>query len=107
MAGPPREAILAAKAAAEAGLVPVGNFTIVDPTSPNGLRTRVAGQVVFGRRIPTKEEISEINRSLAAFEAAGKPGALPVIAVPPSAAPNPTAATSKPMDKPSDAIPAP
>jgi len=45
----------------------------VDPTAPNGLRKRVAGQVVFGRRLPTREEIAQINRSLAALEAAQSP----------------------------------
>ncbi|HZZ36563.1 MAG TPA: cell wall hydrolase, partial [Caulobacteraceae bacterium] len=94
MAGPSREAILAAKAAAEAGLVPVSNFTIIDPTAPGGIRNRVAGQVVFGRRIPTKDEIAQINRSLAAFEAAGKPAPGGATPAPPAEAAAPGGASA-------------
>jgi spore germination cell wall hydrolase CwlJ-like protein len=99
MAGPSPEAILAAKAAgapSEGTAGPIESFTMVDPTSPTGLRQRVAGQVIFGRRVPTPEEIAKINASLAGLDAtpakpaspapaAAKP-APPVIKVPSPAA---------------------
>jgi len=85
MAGPSPEAILAAKAAgapSEGTAGPVESFTMVDPTSPTGLRERVAGQVIFGRRVPTPEEIAKINASLAGLDAApAKSAAAPSAAV--------------------------
>lgn len=92
MAGPSPEAIAAARAAAEAGLAPPPGEAI-DPTArPDG---RVAaGQVVAGRRVPTKDEIAKINAALAAYEAQHSTGesaapALPVITPPPPAAGKP------------------
>jgi hypothetical protein len=80
MAGPPREAIAALKAAAEAAHVPIQSFTVADATAPGGVRERVAGQVIFGRRVPTKDEIARINASLAAME--DRPAPPPVIVAP-------------------------
>jgi spore germination cell wall hydrolase CwlJ-like protein len=114
LAGPPRAAILAAKAAADAGLAPIEAFTNVDPTTPTGLRKRVAGQVLFGRRAPTPEEIAAINRSLAAIEkdappiltVPSPPGAT-VASPPASAAPEPAPAKGrKPPAKPPAGKPA-
>lgn len=90
MAGPSPEAIAAAKAAAEAGLAPQSGEAI-DPTAADG---RVAaGQVVAGRRVPTREEIARINAALAAYEAqhgeAAATPAPPVITPPPPAAARP------------------
>lgn len=104
LAGPPRAAILAAKAAADAGLAPIETFTIVDPTTPTGLRKRVAGQVLFGRRAPTPEEIATINRSLAEIERRAPP--ILTVPSPPGAAvstpppPAPEGAAPKPKKPP-------
>jgi spore germination cell wall hydrolase CwlJ-like protein len=71
MAGPSPQAILAAAAAAAAAPGSPGapaQFEIADPTAPQGLRKRVAGEIVFGRRIPTRDEISRINKVLAAMD---------------------------------------
>jgi len=68
MDGPSPEAILAAKG--ESTLAPLQTFAVVDPTAPGGLRPRVAGQIEFGRRAPTKDEIARINASLAGMEKA-------------------------------------
>jgi spore germination cell wall hydrolase CwlJ-like protein len=96
MAGPSPEAILAAKAAgapSEGTAGPIESFTMVDPTSPTGLRQRVAGQVIFGRRVPTPEEIAKINASLPPLDAAPAKAAVvpPAIKVPPPAAKVPVA----------------
>ncbi|MFO1014561.1 MAG: cell wall hydrolase [Caulobacteraceae bacterium] len=68
MAGPPREALLAAQAAAAADAEGVQTVMVPDPTAPGGMRARVSGQVVFGRRIPTREEIAAINARIAEVE---------------------------------------
>jgi hypothetical protein len=88
MAGPSPEAIAAAKAAGEqAQAAEPETFAMIDPSAPNGLRQRVAGEVVFGRRVPTKEEIARINASLASLEvpapksAASTPSKAPAPAV--------------------------
>ena len=67
MAGPSAEAILAARATGAVGAAPVETYTFVDPTAPGGVRTRVAGEVVFGRRVPTRDEIARINAVLASM----------------------------------------
>jgi len=73
MAGPSPEAVFAARAAAALGqggqTAPV-QFAVADPTAPNGLRQRVAGEIVFGRRLPTREEVARIDAFLAAMEKA-------------------------------------
>ncbi len=68
MVGPSRAAILAAKAAGELPPSPMETYTAIDPTAPGGIRTRVAGEVIFGRRVPTHDEIAKINQSLAAMD---------------------------------------
>lgn len=68
MEGPSPDALAAAKAA---GLVPGGpqeTYTLVDANSPGGSHARVAGQVLFGRRAPTKDEIDRINAVLAGMD---------------------------------------
>jgi spore germination cell wall hydrolase CwlJ-like protein len=68
MEGPSAEAIAAAKAS---GSVPGGEqetYTLIDPNAPGGVRTRAAGQVVFGRRSPTRDEIDRINAALAGMD---------------------------------------
>lgn len=67
MAGPSAAAILAARATGQAGPAPVETYTYLDPTAPGGVRTRVAGEVVFGRRVPTRDEIARINAVLASM----------------------------------------
>lgn len=72
MEGPPAAevAAIAEARAAEIGAGAPGTLlSIVDPSSANGLTTRVPGQVLFGRRAPTPQEIAEINRRLAEMEA--------------------------------------
>jgi spore germination cell wall hydrolase CwlJ-like protein len=71
MAGPSPDALLAARAQgalAEVGGAPTDTYTYADPTAPGGVRTRVAGEVVFGRRVPTRDEIARINATLLAME---------------------------------------
>ncbi len=68
MIGPSRAAIAAAKAAGDLPPSPIETYTAIDPTAPGGIRTRVAGEVIFGRRVPTHDEISRINQSLAAMD---------------------------------------
>ncbi len=96
MDGPSPEAILAAKAAGtppDDSSGPDQAFTMVDPTAPDGLRQRVAGEVVFGRRIPTKDEIARIN---AALENVAGPVIKPGPAVQPPPAPKPTPKPTQP-----------
>ena len=71
MAGPPAAEVAAVADArlADGVAAPPGTLlSIADPTSPTGLSTRVPGQVLFGRRAPTPQEIAEINRRLAELE---------------------------------------
>jgi spore germination cell wall hydrolase CwlJ-like protein len=87
MAGPSPAAILAARAAEgdTAATAPV-QFEVADPTVPEGMRKRVAGEIVFGRRIPTHEEIAAINSTLAKMDQ--PPASPPAVSSPaPSAAP--------------------
>jgi len=46
----------------------VRTYNVVDPTTPSGERTRVAGTLYAARRQPTPEEVKRINESLAAME---------------------------------------
>ncbi|MEO8927723.1 MAG: cell wall hydrolase [Caulobacteraceae bacterium] len=81
LAGPSPAALLAARAQgelADAGGAPVETFTYPDPTAPGGVRTRVAGQVVFGRRVPTREEIAAINATLLAMDKNAPPAPAPL-----------------------------
>ena len=88
MAGPPR-ALIAAKAGATGGPAPSGVILTGTTTGPDG-RQRVHGELVFGRRIPTKAEIAAINAQIAAMDAAAAKAhasnqvALPTIASPPT-----------------------
>ena len=72
MAGPPDSDVLALEAArnaregGDAGMV---ILQITDPTRANGLVAPTPGQVLFGRRLPSREEIADINRRLAEVEA--------------------------------------
>jgi spore germination cell wall hydrolase CwlJ-like protein len=72
MEGPPAAQVLLAQEAQRMSGGADNGMTILqitDPNSPTGLRTRVAGQVLFGRRQPTREEIAGINARLAQVEA--------------------------------------
>lgn len=93
MAGPSPEAIAAARAAAAASGAPIeAVIAAAAPTSPTDMRPRVAGQIVFGRRIPSRDEIARINGQLARLSgetapaaAPGPAGSPPVITPPPFA----------------------
>lgn len=67
MAGPSPEAILAAKDAAGAADLPVQAVVAENqpPASPTDLRPREPGQLVYGRRVPTRDEIAKINAQIA------------------------------------------
>ena len=97
MAGPPMAEVLAQQAARAAGSAAgdagVTILQITDPTSPTGLRTRVAGQVLFGRRAPTREEIARINQRLTDLERTD-----PGLATPASDLPMATAGADAPHD---------
>jgi spore germination cell wall hydrolase CwlJ-like protein len=88
MAGPPR-ALIAAKAGATGGPAPSGVILTGTTTGPDG-RQRVRGELVFGRRVPTKAEIAAINAQIAAMDAAAAQArasnqvALPTIASSPT-----------------------
>ena len=72
MEGPPAAQVLLAQEAQRLNGGADNGITILqitDPNSPTGLRTRVAGQVLFGRRQPSREEIAAINARLAQIEA--------------------------------------
>jgi len=92
MAGPPR-ALLQAKSGAS-GPPPTGVILTGTTVGADG-RQRLAGQIIFGRRVPTKAEIAAINAEIAA-QAAQPPSAptthiaLPTIASPPTLAPPPS-----------------
>jgi hypothetical protein len=85
MAGPSPEALAAARAAALSGqTMPAG--PAMGPTPPGPPTDTSPGHMVYGRRVPTKDEIARINASLAAFEARSRaPGEAP--AEPPAAKP--------------------
>jgi hypothetical protein len=53
----------------------VRTYSVADPTTPTGERTRVAGTLYASRRQPTPEEVKRINDSLAAMEKGGDPAA--------------------------------
>jgi spore germination cell wall hydrolase CwlJ-like protein len=64
--GPSLAAIAAARAAAgEASAKPSAPAGPPPPTSPTDLRPRVAGQIVFGRRVASREEIQSIDADIA------------------------------------------
>jgi spore germination cell wall hydrolase CwlJ-like protein len=67
MAGPSAETILAAKAAAGAADAPAPTLLAAAdaPTSPADLRPREPGQIVYGRRVPSRDEIARINAQIA------------------------------------------
>ena len=77
MEGPSTAALLAAQAAAAAGQVPVGGDAVIDPTAAPHAPDPTPGHMVYGRRVPTKDEIAKINAALAAFEAQKAVGASP------------------------------
>ena len=86
LAGPSAAAILAARAAGVLGAPgqpSVETYSFIDPTAPGGVRTRVAGQVIFGRRVPTREEIAGINAVLASMSPPTTPTPTPASAPPP------------------------
>ncbi|MGI8840965.1 MAG: cell wall hydrolase [Caulobacteraceae bacterium] len=71
MAGPSPDAIAAARglgmlAPAVGGTV-VKTYGYADPSAPGGI-VRASGHVVFGRRLPTREEVARINARLLAME---------------------------------------
>jgi hypothetical protein len=47
----------------------VRTYTVADPRTPDGTRTRVLGTIYAARRQPTPEEVRSINASLAPMEA--------------------------------------
>ena len=101
MEGPSAESLAAAKAAADAGLVPPLGAAI-DPTAPDGPHV-APGQVVAGRRTPSKEEIARINAALATYESQhGGASAAPTVIAPPK-----PAAVKPPVSPERDAKPAP
>jgi spore germination cell wall hydrolase CwlJ-like protein len=51
----------------------VRTYNVADATASGGERTRVLGTLYAPRRKPTPDEVREINRSLAAMEAAAPP----------------------------------
>ncbi|MDQ2859194.1 MAG: cell wall hydrolase [Pseudomonadota bacterium] len=69
MAGPSPGAILAARggAAPGPGETIVKTYAWADPSAPGGMHIE-PGQVVFGHRTPTREEIARINATLLALE---------------------------------------
>jgi len=69
MAGPLPGAILAAKGGAVAapGETVVKTYAWADPSAPGGMHIE-PGQVVFGHRTPTKDEIARVNATLLAME---------------------------------------
>ena len=46
----------------------VRTYSVMDPTTPSGERTRVLGVLMSSRRAPTPDEIKRINQSLEAME---------------------------------------
>jgi len=53
----------------------VRTYTVADPTTATGERTRVLGRLYAARRQPTPEEVKRINDSLAAMEKGVEPSA--------------------------------
>jgi len=91
MAGPTPDAVMASAAdlmAASTAGAPV-KFGIPDPDAPTGTRQRVAGEIVYGRRLPSAEEIARINGVLAAMDKAQS--AVATSATPPADSPVATA----------------
>lgn len=71
----------------------VRTYNVADASAAGGERTRVLGTLYAARRKPTAEEVREINKSLAAMEAAQSEAAEPVIPVKPASAPDGGVAT--------------
>ncbi|MGA0599743.1 cell wall hydrolase [Caulobacter sp. KR2-114] len=102
MQGPSAETLAAAKAAAEAGLAPAG--PAIDPTAAAEPPHAVPGQMVGGRRLPTREEIARINAALAAYETGhAAPATSAATPAPPVVTPPPPAA--RPADAKAKASP--
>jgi hypothetical protein len=55
----------------------VRTYTVADPTTATGERTRVLGRLYAARRQPTPEEVKRINDSLAAMEKTIEPPSAP------------------------------
>jgi hypothetical protein len=55
----------------------VRTYTVADPTTATGERTRVLGRLYAARRQPTPEEVKRINDSLAAMEKTIEPPPAP------------------------------
>jgi spore germination cell wall hydrolase CwlJ-like protein len=51
-----------------AALEGVRTYKVADLSAPNGVRTRVIGTIIPTRRIPTSDEVRQINERLAGFE---------------------------------------
>ncbi|MEO8812836.1 MAG: cell wall hydrolase [Caulobacteraceae bacterium] len=77
MAGPSPETLAAARATGAVPGTPAETYTLVDANAPGGLRGRVAGQVIFGRRAPTRDEVERINAVLAGMDTHVTPTAPP------------------------------
>jgi hypothetical protein len=71
----------------------VRTYSVVDPASPTGERTRVMGTLYPARRQPTPDEVKRINDSLAAMEKGADPPAS-------ASAPGPRAETPTPAKVP-------
>lgn len=107
MEGPSAESLAAANAAAAAGLAPPPGATI-DPTAAPGAPHIVPGQVIAGRRTPTKEEIARVNAALAAYEGQHSGAATSAAAGPPPVVVTPPKPPAKPTVSPDrDSKPAP
>jgi len=67
----------------------VRTYSVMDPTTPTGERTRVMGVLMSSRRAPTPDEIKRINQSLEAMERSmdAKPAPAPAPSVTPAATP--------------------
>ena len=49
----------------------VRTYTVADPTTPSGERTRISGTLYAARRQPTPDEVKQVNERLAAMEKGG------------------------------------
>ena len=84
MEGPPASVIAAMKGLGvqpapppPAGVVMPGQLAPTQLASADPLRPRAAGEIVFGRRVPTQAEIARINTQLADLSAQTPPAAKP------------------------------
>ena len=83
---PPPPPPLPTSALDQASPLLVDTYTAIDPTAPGGVRTRVAGQVIFGRRVPTRAQMAGINEMLTTMGEAAKQAQAPSAAKPEGAA---------------------